>query len=80
MSKVEVSISVNGNSIGLLQNIDCEINSLDIVNSPQGCPKWINQNDKPVADWLYKLSQRADSISYNGILMNSADIDKWRTR
>jgi len=75
----KVSIEVNGLKVILLQEIKDQINTLDVTNLMPGFPKTVNYPQE-VASWLYNLSQRAESISYNGILMTSADVDRWRQR
>jgi len=68
-------IIVNGKAIQLLQPIK-DVKSL-IINHIIGVPILINQHHKkPIAEWLYKLTQQVDLIEYNGVLMPKEDINK----
>lgn len=71
-----LSIKVNNTVVQLLQPIEGEIASLVIVNS--FLPKPIqSQHVQRIADWLWDLSQRAGSIEYNKVLMQSSDVNRY---
>lgn len=71
-----LQILVNGTPVQLLQSIQ-EVKSL-IITHIQGFPLQVKQGmAKPVAEWLYNLTQEVDGyIEYNGVLMPSEDINK----
>ena len=70
-----VQLLVNSRQVRLLQKCPI-VNSFEVIVTP--FPQMIIPKDKSkaVADWAYDLSQRADFLTYNGIIIENDSVHR----